>query len=267
MNDETKLRLDELLGPELLCHFLSVEELDALAEDRLAADRRRAFEDHARSCPACREMARDLTSFVALTSRGGGVTSERRAFRAAEGGVRRRLGLPATRRSRRALTYGLLAASAAAAVLLVFLIAPLTTPSPLFEEVTSIPFLPPPAVRGGADPEIWERARRAWEDGDMVGVVRTLTPALEQAPDDPNLLFYLGVAHLRLDEHEAAVAELQRLDRLQADIPSEHTRWFLAIALDGAGRVEDACTTLRSVAGLGGSRAGDARQIAERACL
>ena len=136
----------------------------------------------------------------------------------------------------------------------------------MFEETGTVPFVPPPAVRGTAGVQAWEEAHRAWDSGDMARLVAVLTPALEQTPDDPNLLFYVGVSQVRLAEFESAVSTLEKLDGIQSDVPSAHTRWFLAVALDGAGRRADACAVLRSVSDLGEARAGAARRIVVRAC-
>jgi len=263
VSDTLQYRIEDLLGPEPRCDFLDPGELIDLAENRLPDARRRGFEQHARECPACFELIRDLETFMRLAARETPIASERRAFRAADPGVRQQVGLASARAPRRPLWIGLLAASAA---VLLILVLPRDLRQPLIDEAGTVPFVPPPAVRGAAHPETWEEARRAWEAGDMARVVAVLTPPLEKDTDDPNLLFYVGVAHLAQDEFEGAVSRLEHLDHLQADAPSPHTRWFLAAALDGAGRRDTACAMLRSISSMGATRAGAARRIVERSC-
>jgi tetratricopeptide (TPR) repeat protein len=164
------------------------------------------------------------------------------------------------------MAFGLLAASVAAAALLFFVLVPRGPETVLFTEIDVVPLVPPPAVRGGPSAEVWEEAGAAWEADDLAGVVRILSPALDESPTDDSLLFYLGVAHLRLGEHDRAVEILTRLDRLQADLRSENTRWYLAAALDGAGRRGEACAALQSVVDMDSTRSLEARRILRHGC-
>jgi len=261
MSDEMRFGLGELLGLGPRCDFLGPEEQEALLEGSLSPERRRAFEEHAAECPACSELMADVEMFRDLSAGGTPMASERRAFRETDSRVRRELGLEPGRRARRPMAFGLLAASVAAAALV-----PRAPEPALFEEIDVVALVPPPAVRGGPSVETWEEARAAWEAGDFAGVVTLLSPELDEAPADDGLLFYLGVAHLRLGGHEKAIEALTRLDRLQADLPSENTRWYLAAALDGAGRRQEACGVLRSVFDMGSTRAGEAQRIIQRGC-
>lgn len=266
MSDELSFGLGELLGLEPRCDFLGEEEQEALLEGSLSPERRRAFEEHAVECPSCSELMADVEMFRALSAGGGSMASERRAFRASDARVRRDLGLEPGRRARRPMAFGLLAASVAAAALMIFILVPRAPEPVLFQEIDVVPLVPPPSVRGGPSVETWEEARVAWEADDFAGVVTILSPALDEAPADESLLFYLGVVRLRLGDHDQAVEILTRLDRLQADLPSENTRWYLAAALDGAGRREEACGILRSISDMGSTRAVEAQRIVRRGC-
>ncbi len=269
MSDRPRFLVGDLAGLGAPCDHLSAEEAEALAEGRLAAGRLGEIEAHAASCPACAELLDDLERFRTLASRGLTVPSERRAFDAADAAVRRKLRLSRAPQSaprrilRAAVRYGWLPALAAAVLLLVWLRPP---PPVLIASVEAVPLEPPPTVRGLSLGETWDRLERPWNAGAMAEAARILDTAAEEHPDRADLLFYLGVARLRSGEAASAVEALQKADRLEAEAPSENTRWMLAAALERTGRIEEACDALRSVAEIGGARAGAAREIVDRAC-
>lgn len=270
MSERPRFRVGDLAGLDAPCGHLSAEEAEALAEGRLAAERLGEIEALAASCPACAELLDDLERFRTLASRGLTVASERRAFDAADAAARRKLGLPRAPRPgfrrvlRGAVRYGWFPAAAAAAVLLVVWLTP--SRPVLIASVEAVPLEPPPTVRGLSLGETWDRLERPWNAGDMAEAARILDAAAEKHPDRADLLFYLGVARLRSGEAVSAVEALRKADRLEAETPSENTRWMLAAALERTGRTEEACDVLRSVAEIGGARAGAAREIAGRAC-
>jgi len=269
MNDGLLFRVGDLLGLDAPCDNLSRAEQEDLVEGRLGPERLAEFEAHASVCASCGELLEDLQRYRNLVATGLTIPSERNAFDGTDAAVRRKLGLGgAARRGRRGLFSWItplwLTPALATVVLLVLWLWP-ARPL-LIASVEPVPLQPPPTVRGLALERTWERLEGPWRADDMQGAARILEPAAQAHPERVDLWFYLGVARLRSGDAAGAVEALLEADRLEASAPSENTRWMLAAALERTGRVEQACAALRSVAEIGGVRAGAARAITDRAC-
>ena len=132
--------------------------------------------------------------------------------------------------------------------------------------VEPFPLLAPPVVRGVDQTELWSRLEERWSDDDMRGAATLLEQAVADRPEDADLWFYLGLARVRAGDASGAIEALERADRLQAPLHSEHTRWMLAAAFERADRKAEACASLAWVVELDASRATAARRIADRYC-
>lgn len=269
MTDGLLFRVGDLVGLDEPCGQLSKAELDELLEGRLRPDRVAELETHAAGCPFCAELLDDLMRYRNLVYRGLTIPSERMAFLNADAAARRRLGLNRATRRRfldrffRMPPFWLTPALATVLLLAIWL-----WPSRplLIVTVEPVPLQPPPTVRGLSLDETWQRLEGPWQADDMREAARILDPAVRDHPERADLLFYLGVARLRSGDPEKALEALRRSDELEAAAPSENTRWMLAAALERVGRVDEACDALRSVAEIGGARAGAAGEITDRAC-
>lgn len=264
MSDRLEYRVGDLVGLDGPCDHLSREELEDLVEGRLDPGRFRDLETHAAGCAACTELLSDLDRFRDLLFSGLAVATERRAFEATDPEVRRKLGL--LRPPRRWFRPMLFWLTPAMAVLVLALIWLWPTEPVLIARIEPVPLQPPPAVRGLTLSETWSGLEEPWAAGDMARASVLLQAAVEQHPGQPDLLFYLGLARLLGGDATGALAALQEADRIEADFPSEQTRWMLAAALERVGRRDEACATLRSVAEIGGGRSVQAREIVERSC-
>ena len=269
MSDALLFRVGDLLGLDERCDHLSPSELEDLVEGRLLSARLEKLEAHAAACAACTELLGDLEQFRSLVLSGLTVPSERKAFEEANAAAK---GRPGPRRSPRrwfrelfsGLTPVWLTPALAGVILLMVWLWP--SEPVLIATVELVPLQPPPTVRGLSLGETWQRLEEPWRAGDMREAARLLAPAVREHPERADLLFYLGVARLRSGDAEGALEALSRADELEVSTPSENTRWMLAAALERVGRVDEACDALRSVAEIGGARAGDAREITDRAC-
>jgi len=263
VSEHWTFRLGDLLGSGGPCAFLRPEEIEALARGRLGHERRSEFDRHAKDCRACAGVLEELAQFESIIA-GGGVPSELRSFRATDSEARKRLGI-APRRDSRRIGFVLVPALAAALLILLFLV-PMGESPVLIPEIEPLRFAPPPPTRGISLHEAWQEALDAWNADDFHRAAEVLEQGLRVEPERADLLFYLGYARLRLGENAAALEALSRTDALQQATPSEHTRWFLAAALERARRHREACESLRSVVEIGGLRAERAAAIVDRAC-
>lgn len=269
MSEPLRFRVGDLVGVEPPCEQLSAAEVEDLADGRLSLDRLEQVRKHAETCASCAELLDDVDRFGRLVTSGLTIPSERRAFERTDPEVRRGLGLagpsgwhPWTRLPRRIQLWAL--PSFAAVVLLLVWLWP-SRPL-LIADLDPVPLVPPPSVRGLSLGETWDRLQGSWGAGDMSTAARILESAIRDHPERADLRFYLGVALLRSGDAPGAVDALRDADRLEDPIPSEHTRWMLAAALERTNRVSEACEALRSVAEIGGTRASAAREIVARAC-
>lgn len=264
MSDVMRFRLGELLGIEPPCAFLSDDEMQAFIERRLAPERQQRFERHMNDCEACAELRNDTVVFENLVSAGLQVPAERHAFQESDPGLRRRLGIGRGRKRGWTWMYWLVPAVGALALVAVVLS---LGPDPrMFGPVESMPLVAPPSVRGLTLAEIYDRLEPVWLADDMAAAVEILKPGVAANPQQEDLIFYLGVAQLRSGDAAAAITTLRRVDALQAEIPSEHTRWYLAAALDATGDATQACEMLAAVVQIDGRRAATAAQLAEAHC-
>jgi tetratricopeptide (TPR) repeat protein len=266
MRSRPRFRLGDLAGLDRSCDFLSPEEVDALGKGELTRERLEEFNAHSADCPSCAELAADYDLFVELLEEERLAAGERRAFEESDTRVWNALVSDRRHADRRRRVWPVLAAAAAATVLIVVLLLPWRVTPPLVDELDSIPLIPPPATRSHQPLDLWQRALAAWESNDLDGVCRILEEGISTDPEQADLFFYLGYFRLRLEHNTEAVEALEAADRLQAEFPSENTRWYLAIAYDRVGRRHDACVLLRSVASMGGKRAGPAGAIAGESC-
>jgi len=268
MTDGLLFRVGDLVGLDEPCGVLSPAELDGLMEGRLGPDRLAELESHAAACPACAELLDDLAQYRSLLLSGLTIPAERNAFESSNAAVRRRLGLGRACRRFRDWLSRMSPLWLTPALATVLLLAVWLWPSRplLIAAVDAVPLQPPPTVRGVGLSETWDRLQGPWEKDDMRQAARVLERAVKRFPGEADLWFYLGVARLRSGDAGEAVDALLEADRIEAAVPSENTRWMLAAALERVGRVEEACTALRSVAGIGGAKARAAREIAERSC-
>jgi hypothetical protein len=269
MSDGRLFRVGDLLGLDERCVHLSPSELEDLVEGRMRSDRLEKLKAHAVGCSACTELLDDLAQYQDLVLSGLTIPSELKAFQSADAAARRRLGRcrtphPWFRKLFSGLTPVWLTPALAGVILLMVWLWP--SEPVLIATVEAVPLQPPPAVRGLSLDQTWQRLEEPWRADDMREAARILEPAVRENPDRADLLFYLGVARLRSGDPAGALEPLRRADEVEAAAPSENTRWMLAAALERVGRIDEACDTLRSVAEIGGVRAGDAREITDRAC-
>jgi thioredoxin-like negative regulator of GroEL len=64
--------------------------------------------------------------------------------------------------------------------------------------------------------------------------------------------YYLGVSRLLLNENESAVRSLDAARALADDNLRDDISWYLALAMDHAGRTEDARRELQALCGAAG---------------
>ena len=262
MDEGIRLKLGELLGFDRACDYLDEAAVLSFVEHRMAPSELRRLQTHAAGCPDCAELLADAESFGRLAAGGVQLANERRAFREADRKTRRVLGLDGERKRGPGWISWLVPAFGAVALgLLVVLLRPA---APLMPTVGTMPLAPPPSVRGLSLAEVYERLAPVWERDDMPAALPILEAGVAADPGREDLMLYLGIARLRTGRTAEAVTILEELDALQADVPSEHTRWFLAAAYDRAGRPAEACAALRSVVAVGGSRVEAAREALGR---
>lgn len=261
MSSELRFRLGDLLEGPTRCVFLDDEEMMRLVDGRLAGPRLEAFERHAPGCPSCHELADDLQMFRDLTTSGVTVPAEIKAFEQTDAAVRQKLERISLGRRLRSLLYWLSPALATV------LVAVFLWPQPrLIARIEPVPVMPPTAVRSPDLSQAWQRIAEAWQAGDLATTAELLEAAVAQAPQDADLLFYLGQTRLLRGEAAAAAEALERADVIQRAAISEHTRWMLAAAFERTDRVDEACAALRSVVQIGATRASAAREIVARRC-
>jgi tetratricopeptide (TPR) repeat protein len=167
-------------------------------------------------------------------------------------------------RFRRRWIGGLVALAAAAACLFVFLRAP---PERRLRDLARL--APPPSaglvLRGGADDTAgFEQAAGHLAAGDAARAADAFRALLAARPDDPLVLFYLGVARLQQGEIEEAIEALRRAEELGTELLAEQALWYRAQAHlardDGTG----AAALLRRLVELDGDYEPNARaQLAE----
>ena len=100
------------------------------------------------------------------------------------------------------------------------------------------------------------RARRYEE------AARALTELTRQFPAVSEGWFYLGVSHLHAGDAAAAVEPLRRAQ--ESEVVADDARWLTAVALEHAGRTEEAMAAVRLVCGGAGPHRGAACAAAGR---
>lgn len=263
MNRTHTMKLEDLLALHAACDFLTRREREQLVEGRLPVERLQDWERHANECVHCATFQEDLRVFRRTAEAGGILSAESAAFDSYEDRNRERLRLgKRVRRFRKPWLW--IPAGAIAALLAV--VVWLGGGPPLVETPDALPFLPPPAVRGATEAEAWKSLEPLWREENWSEAVALLDSIAAKENPDPGLLLYLGVAQLEAGRERGAVETLERLDGMQAEIPSETTRYFLAVALDRSGERAAACRRMEQVASMGGARAGEAERIVRERC-
>ncbi|GAB4371678.1 MAG: hypothetical protein Kow0062_07430 [Acidobacteriota bacterium] len=236
-----RYRLGELLGVEDDCSFVSVPEIERLLDGTLPQGRRRQIEAHAAQCFACRDLVDDVERFrLELAAAAAGGTRRRRPWRLFS-----------------------LAASVVAIVGASFVSLP---PTPLPVDPSTSPLAVPPAVRGASPRAVIRGAERELAAGRARRALILLERGLQEHPDDPFLAHDLGLVLLRLGRNAEAADALDRADRLQSEVPSPETRFWLAVALSRRGDLKRACRLLADVASTAGPRAAQARGLLVQSC-
>lgn len=255
MSGQTRYRLGEFLASRETCSFLSLEEIDALAEGHLKGQRLEEFEAHRATCEHCQELLRDLDLFEELTEGKGVTDAERRGFEASQQ-------RPAMRGRR--WRYGL--AAAAALIATIFFLMPSRDTEAIFTSPKLPVFRPPPTVRGASLRELWTSSAEAWERGDLRTARHRLEQGVALEPDSADLHFYLGVAFLFTDQPAEGARALERAMALRPEDPSESALWYAAIAYDRLDRRDEACDALERVSSLGGHYARKASTLLASRC-
>jgi len=186
------------------------EEIGELVGGRLGAADAAKLIEHMDGCAACSEEL-DLVADL-LHAPSHAVAAGRSRF------ARRWAG-------------GLVALATAAAVLFSFLF---LRPSAPERRVRDLARLAPPAtaglvLRGGVDAEPeagFEHAIERFAAGDHARAADGFEALLATRPDDPLVLFYLGVARLQQGELDAAIDALRRAEELGTDLLAEQALWY-----------------------------------------
>lgn len=196
----------------MACSPRRSEEIGELAGGRLAAAKTSELLEHLEACPACSaelDLVADLLHAPAFSS----------AARPSRSMLRR--------------VGGLVALAAAAAVLFFFL----RSEGPERRPRDLARLAPPPAaglvLRGaeGQQPETgFERGIQHLAAGDHAQAAAGFQTLLTARPDDPLVLFYLGVARLQLGELDAGLEALRRAQGLGTGLLAEHALWYQAQA-------------------------------------
>ena len=273
MNDRWTDRLGWILRIHDGCTFLRPAEIEQLLEGRLNEHRRLQFEEHAADCRSCVSLVEEHQQLQRLLDGRPATRQEQDALDAAD----RMLDLsPASLPSPQAPRLPSLrfVAVASGLVLALVLAGWWFTRSPqMFADVDPLAhaFLPPPAVRGSESMAAWHEAAAAWRDRDLETVVRALQGSLggdegSIAPDAADRWFYIGIAHLGLDRPGPAVTALRRAAELEQPFVEEDTHWFLAVALERAGKRDEACRELLLLKRLGRAYAEEAVPILRGYC-
>jgi hypothetical protein len=75
---------------------------------------------------------------------------------------------------------------------------------------------------------------------DYAEAARLLAPLTGKYPDAAEPAFYLGVSQLFLNQNESAIASLQMAGRRAGETLRDDASWYLALALERAGKPDDA---------------------------
>jgi tetratricopeptide (TPR) repeat protein len=106
------------------------------------------------------------------------------------------------------------------------------------------------------------RALEPYRAGDFAEAARRLTALLDRQPQNPAVLFYLGVSDLFLGADAQAVTALEQAEsfvRDDVDLARE-TAWYLALAYQRTGQIQRATAKLDALCRGGSTRAA-------RACI
>ena len=246
--------MDEQLG----CGYLTGDEIDALLDDRLDADRRRALGDHVDAgCGRCALLLADARVFAEAER--GLTAGEGEAFDRQAEFVRARL-----RREARVApprSFGIWTVLAASLLLVAFGIwyfrGPGDDRGPLIVSfagadtiaVEPMPFSAPPLLRGEpAARETWKRAEQAYADRKWSRVARML-----DGDDSVDALLYRGVALLMMDESRRGLEALDAAWETTGaqELPRGAIAWYRALALIDRGDEEQARAMLEVAAESG----------------
>ncbi len=272
MTSGEHFRVGDFVPTEEACGRYSPEDLVARIEGRLDGEQAARIDEHCSDCLICREFLEENALFDRLVRADAASPAEARLLRKAS------FPTPAPRPVRRSprlrWSAGVAVALAAAAVgLAVFTTLrppPARLPAPLEAsiraELESLPFLPPPDVRGSEPKDLWASAAAAWNSGNLGQALGFLEEVTAARPDDAGAWFYVGLCRLRLGQASAAVAPLRRATELEQPFPTGQTRWALAVALLRAGQLAESCDLLGSVEDGEGDAAERARRLRGSVC-
>lgn len=185
------------------------EEIGELAGGRLAAAEAAGLIEHVEGCTACSREMDLVADLLHAPSRSLAAGRSRSAPRWAG---------------------GLIALAAAAAVLFFFLLfARSSAPERRVRDLARL--APPPSaglvLRDGVEPEAgFEQALARFAAGDHLQAASGFQALLAARPEDPLVLFYLGLARLQLGELDAAIDALRRAEEAGSDLLAEQALWY-----------------------------------------
>ena len=87
---------------------------------------------------------------------------------------------------------------------------------------------------------------------DYAEAARLLAPLTSKYPDASEPVFYLGVSQLFLNQNEAAIESLRLAHRRGDATLRDDASWYLAVALDRAGKTQDARVEVEALCGRAG---------------
>lgn len=182
------------------------EEIGELAGGRLAAADAAGLIEHVEGCAACSREMDLVADLLHVPSRSLAAGRNLSAARWAG---------------------GLIALAAAAAVLFFFLRS--SAPERRVRDLARLS--PPPSaglvLRGDEQPGAgFEQASAHFAAGDHARAAEGFQALLATQPDDPLVLFYLGLARLQLGELDAAIDALRRAEEAGADLLAEQALWY-----------------------------------------
>ena len=235
------------------CGFLSDVEIDAFLAGGLQGDRLEAFDAHRDAgCRPCMLFGADLHTFRDVLDRGV-LESERKHFDrvAVRDRVEFAKTLAAATTTRRFPTWilGVAAIFVVVAFLGVQFLGPAGGPIVTLPDGTDYAYAAPAApslVRDGGD---FARGRAAYVKGDHATAAAAFESVESDDPRHADALFFAGVSRLLEGKSVAAAGLLERSLALSEEqgLPTDETRYYLALVRIEAGQAEDAADLLEAI--------------------